>query len=274
MKKLLRRVAISLLVLIVVAYIGGMGVLYFFQRSFQYAPESEVLSLSQTGLRNAELVTIPTSEGQTVTGWYAPPAAGKPAILFAKGNGESFTMEHERFEAFAADGYGFLGFDYRGFPASPGEISQDHILADALAAFDWLQAKGFPIVIWGRSLGSGPATYVASERDADALLLETPFDSAVAVARDRYGMFPVDLLMQDKFPVDQWILKVAEPVFVAHGTADKTIATYHGQRVYELAPNKSSIWIEEGAGHSDLWKRGIWARAKVFFEAAEKAAGR
>ncbi len=273
MKKLLRRIAVSLVVLVVVGYLGGLAALYFFQRSFQYSPEGDVLSLSQTTLSNAELVTIPTGDGQTVTGWYAPPAASMPVILFYKGNAESFTTEHERYEAFTADGYGFLAFDYRGFPASPGEITQDHILTDALAAFDWLQPKGLPIVIWGRSLGSGPATYVASERDADALLLETPFDSAVSVAADRYGFFPVGWLMLDQFPVDQWILEVTEPVFVAHGTADKTIATYHGQRVYDLAPNKSSIWIEEGAGHSDLWKRGIWARARSFFEAAEKAAG-
>ena len=104
-----------------------------------------------------------------------------------------------------ADGYGFLAFDYRGFPGSPGEVTEENILADGLAAFDWAAAKGFPVVLWGRSLGSGPATYVASLRDADALLLETPFDSAVAVAADRYGFLPVGLLMPDQFPVDQWI---------------------------------------------------------------------
>ena len=83
--------------------------------------------------------------------------------------------------------------------ASPGEITQEHVLDDGLAAYDWAEAKGFPIVIWGRSLGSGPATYVASERAADALLLETPFDSAVAVAHDRYWYMPVDLLMTTSF---------------------------------------------------------------------------
>jgi fermentation-respiration switch protein FrsA (DUF1100 family) len=270
--KIVRRFLIGLLVGLVVLYLAGMAVLYFFQRSFQYAPSTAVLALADTPLSNAELVSIPTSENATITGWFAPPAPGKPVILYNKGNAENFTAEHVRFERFAADGFGFLAFDYRGFPASPGEITQEHVLADALAAFDWLAPKGFPIVIWGRSLGSGPATFVASERDADALLLETPFDSAVAVARDRYGFFPVGLLMKDQFPVDQWIVAVTEPVFVAHGTADKTIAVYHGERVYELAPNKAGIWIEEGAGHSNLWDRGIWERARMFFDKVEAAA--
>jgi fermentation-respiration switch protein FrsA (DUF1100 family) len=271
--KLLKRAAIALVTAIVVLYVAGMVVLYVYQRNFQYEPEGKVTELSATALGTAADVVIDTADGATLGGWYAPPAAGKPLIVYYKGNAESFSSEYERFESFVADGYGFLAFDYRGFPDSPGEITQAHVLADALAAFDWARAKGFPLVIWGRSLGSGPATYVASERDADALYLETPFDSAVAVARDRYGIFPVDLLMLDQYPVDQWILKVTEPVFVAHGTADRTIATYHGQRVHDLAPNPAGIWIEPGADHSDLWKRGEWAKAQGFFEAAERAAG-
>ena len=141
------------------------------------------------------------------------------------------------------------------------------------AAFAFAQSKSVPLVIWGRSLGSGPATYVASQRQAAALLLETPFDSAVSVARDRYGFFPVDILMQDQYPVDRWILEVEEPVLVAHGTADKTIGYAHGARVYELAPNKAGFWRVEGAGHSDLWAAGLWAEARPFFEAAVAGAG-
>ena len=67
---------------------------------------------------------------------------------------------------------------------------------------------------------------------------------------------------------------MTEPVFVAHGTADTTIAVYHGQRVYDLAPNPKGIWIEEGAGHADLWDRGIWDKAEPFFEEAESGRAR
>ena len=83
-------------------------------------------------------------------------APGKPVILYYRGNARSFSREHERFEQFVADGYGFMSFDYRGFPGSPGEVTEENVLADGLAAFDWLEAKGFPILIWARSLGSGP----------------------------------------------------------------------------------------------------------------------
>lgn len=267
---LIKRIAIGAVSVGVLAYIAVLGALYIFQRDFQYDRTGRMFELSETLLTNAELVSIPSGDGSALTGWYAPPSADKPIIAYFRGNSQSFSREHERYEQFTADGYGFLAFDYRGFPGSPGEVTEENILADALAAYDWAAAKGFPILLWGRSLGSGPASYVASEREAEALLLETPFDSAVAVAADRYGFLPVGLLMHDQFPVNQWILDVTEPVFVAHGTGDTTIAVSHGERVYQLAPVKAGLWIEPGAGHADLWDRGIWGRAKEFFEAVGK----
>lgn len=261
----LRRILVGGLAVLALGYVAALLGMYLLQRDFQYDRSGRMFDLSETALTSAELVSIPSEGGAPLAAWYQAPAAGKPLIVYFRGNSQSFSREHERFAAFVADGYGFVAFDYRGFPGSPGEVSEEAILADGLAAFDWAAAKGFPMVLWGRSLGSGPATYVASLRDADALLLETPFDSAVAVAAVRYPVLPVGWLMHDQFPVDSWIRDVGEPVFVAHGTADATIGVAHGQRVHALAPNPDELWIEPGGTHSDLWARGLWARAEAFF---------
>lgn len=266
---MLKRIGLVLAALAALVYVAGMGVLYFKQRDFQYAPGDRVWSLSDTSATGIELVAIPVPGGAVVNGWYSPPAAGKPTILFFKGNTGSFGSEHVRFEHWTAGGYGFLAFDYRGFPASPGAISQVNMLADSLAAFDWLQQRAPHILIWGRSIGTGPATYVASQREADAVLLETPYTSTVAVARERYWYFPVNLLMQDQFPLDSWIEGVTEPLMVAHGTADRTIPVHHGEQVFALAPNPVELWIEPGADHSDLWAAGLPGRAEAFFNAVE-----
>lgn len=271
--KVLRRIGIAIVVVAVAGYLTAVGVLYAKQRDFQYDAQGPVTALAKVALPDASEVAIATTDGASVTGWYEAPQAGKPIILFYKGNSGSFTEEHERYEAWARDGYGFLAFDYRGFPDSPGQISQQHILADALAAYDWAKAKGLPIVVWGRSLGSGPATFVASRRDPEALLLETPFLSAVDVAFDRYPYMPVYWLMQDQFPVRDWIGAVKAPVFVAHGTADRTIDVHHGRAVYGLAPHKYGLWIVDGADHGDLWKDGIWNKARTFFADVASGAG-
>jgi pimeloyl-ACP methyl ester carboxylesterase len=270
--KLLRRIAIGIVAVAVVGYAAVLGYIYVNQRALQYDQSGELLALGDTGLASAELVAIPTADGSPLAGWYQKPAPGKPAILYFRGNSGSFSREHARYEAFVADGFGFLAFDYRGFPGSPGELTQQHVLEDGLAAFDWLAQKGDPIVVWGRSLGSGPATYVLSRREADALFYETPFTSAVAVARDRYPYLPVELLMADQYPVVQWLAGVDEPVFVAHGTNDHTIAGYHGDVVYGLAKNPRGIWVVEGADHDDLWTAGEWEKARAFFTEVEAAA--
>ena len=265
--KLLRRIAIALLVLVVVLYAAAVGYMYVNQRALQYVAKGEVTDLAETALPGAEDIAVPSGDG-VVHGWYQAPQPGKPLIIYYKGQSGSFSREHARYEQFVTDGYGFVAFDYRGFPASPGSISQAGILEDATTMFDWAAAKGFPMVIWGRSLGSGPSTYVASVRDAEALLLETPFLSAVTVAWERYPFLPVGVVMQDQFPVNEWILDVTEPVLVAHGTGDVTIGVSNGERLYALAPNKDELWIEPDAGHSDLWDRGIWNHAVPFFERA------
>lgn len=269
--KWVKRIAIGIVALGVLAYLGILGGLYFLQRDFQYDQSGRMFALSETKLTGAELVSIATDDGSPLGAWYAAPRPGMPVILYFRGNAQSFSREHERYEAFEGDGYGFLAFDYRGFPGSPGEVTEQHVLADALAAYEWLAAKGDPIVLWGRSLGSAPASYIASLKDTDALLLETPFVSAVAVAADRYGYLPVGLLMHDQYRVDTWIKGVDEPVLVAHGTADQTIGVSHGERIYSLAENKDELWIVDGADHGDLWGAGIWAQAKAFFARVELA---
>lgn len=265
--KLVRNLVIVLVALVAVAYIGAIAYMFFNQRSLQYVATGPITPLAQTALTEAEEIAIP-SGGSVVNGWYQAPSQGMPLILYYRGNSGSFSAEHQRFEQFVADGYGFLSFDYRGFPMSPGEISETNVLTDALAAYDWAAEKGAPILIWGRSLGSGPATYVASQRDAKALMLETPFLSAITVAGERYPYLPVALVMQDQYHNDQWIKDVTEPVFVAHGTADTVVGVTNGERLYALAPNPDGIWIEPGADHSDLWAAGIWNHAKAFFEKA------
>jgi fermentation-respiration switch protein FrsA (DUF1100 family) len=267
--KALRWGLLTLLILGAVGYAGAVGYMYVNQRALQYSATGEMTELADTAVLRAEPIALPVGDDGIINGWYAPPEGDRPVIVYYKGNSGSFSGEHERFAAWTAAGFGFVAFDYRGFPASEGEISEAGILADAEAAFDWAAAQGHPLVIWGRSLGSGPATYIASTREADALLLESPFLSAVSVAAERYPILPVYQVMLDQFRSNEWIADVAEPLFVVHGTADSTIGVSNGERLYALAPNPAELWIIEGAEHGNLWDYGLWDRAQAFYSANE-----
>jgi fermentation-respiration switch protein FrsA (DUF1100 family) len=260
----MRRWLIGIGIAVVVLYGTVVGGMALFQRDLQYERGGKLFTLAEAGLTGAEQVSLATPDGGTIGGWYQAPQPGQPVLLYYRGNSESFSREYARFAAFVAKGFGFMSFDYRGFPASPGDLNQTHVLIDALTAFDWVAQKGAPVVIWGRSLGSGPASYVASQREAEALVLESPFLSAVAVAAERYPFLPVGLVMADQYPVSTWIKDVTEPVFVAHGTADTTIPVHHGKDVYALAPQGRTLWIVEGRGHSDLWEAGLFDQVQTF----------
>jgi len=272
--KWLKRIAVAIVVLAVVGY-GGLLVYFSVnQRNLQYERTGAITPLGETALSGAEVVSIPTEDGAVLAGWYQAPQPGKPLVVYFRGNTGSFTRERERYEAFVGDGYGFLAFDYRGFPGSPGELTEDHMLADALAGFDFAASKGFPLVLWGRSLGSGAATWVAGHRDVDAVFLETPYLSFVRIGTDKYPFIPVALLLQDQYPQETWIRDVAEPVYVAHGTADQTIAVYQAEALHRLVPNPDELWIVPGGTHSDLWTHGEWDRAKAFYSRIEAGLGR
>jgi len=68
------------------------------------------------------------------------------------------------------------------------EANEDNVLDDALYIYDYLnKVLGIEeknIMIFGRSLGSGPATYVASKRNPACLLLMSSFKSIRSVAED------------------------------------------------------------------------------------------
>jgi fermentation-respiration switch protein FrsA (DUF1100 family) len=263
---LIAAAAIAALVVAAAGYIGMLAYVYVNQRDLQYDRGGRMYDLAETRLQRAELVSIPGENGTRLAAWFAPPADGLPVVLYFRGKTESFSREYARYEDMESDGYGFLAFDYQGFGGTPGEVSEAHVLADSLSAFDWLQAKGYPIVLWGRSLGSGPATYVAGRREARALLLESPFISAVSVAARTYPYVPVGLLMLDQYRVDQWIEAVDEPVFIAHGLKDIDIPASDGEAVYKLAAAPAGIWLDPEGNHDNLWEHGVWEQGKVFFD--------
>ncbi len=264
---IMKRIIIWGIVFVASLYLGVMLFLYTNQRNMQYINNGEVISLEQAQMERTQIISVPilkSAPSLVVRGWYAPPIDDKPIILYFNGNEGSFTQQYERLREIVKDGYGLVAFDYRGYPMSLGKVNEENILSDSLAVFDWASEKGKPIILFGRSLGSGPATYVASKRKAQALVLETPFLSAVKVAQERYPILPVSSLLKDKYLSNEWIKQVEEPLFIAHGTKDKVIPVHHGKELFSLANNGQKLWIVEGATHGDLWQHGLWQQIKEF----------
>lgn len=87
---------------------------------------------------------------------------------------------------------------------------------------------------------------------------------------ERLPFIPMARLLKDPFPAKKWISAVKEPVFVAHGSADKVIPVHHGKELYQLAPNGKDLWIDQGGGHLSLWSDGLWGRVRAFVDKVGK----
>ena len=149
--------------------------------------------------------------------------------------------------------------EYRGYGGLPGVPTVDGARLDARAAFryarDSLGAQPKEIALYGHSLGSAIAAELAVEMQSEALILESPFTSARAMARIVVAR-PVELvwgmISRVHYDTEARVRELDAPVWVAHGTRDMVIPVRMGQRVYRSAKRKGEFLVVSGAGHNDV----------------------
>jgi len=248
------------------AYIAAAGYLYLFQRSYVFHPDATIVAPAERALEGVESATIEAQDGTRLAGWYNAAEPGRPTVLYFHGNAGTIAGRADRFRQILASGFGLLAMNYRGYGGSAGSPSEAALFSDGVEIFDWLAERSGTIVVHGESLGTAVATYVAAERPAAALILEAPFTAALDIAAATYPWVPVRLLMRDPLLSREHIRRVEEPVLIVHGTADAVVPVDYGERIYEAAGEPKEIAIVDGAGHSDLWERGLWAIALGFLE--------
>ena len=256
----------SLLVLAVAAYTLVVAVMFFAQRSLLYpgAARTPMPSVAAWGTQ----VEIGTPDGERLAALHVPPEAGRPTILIFGGNGDNIGAYAFLADDFASKGYGVLAVSYRGYPGSTGAPSETGLLVDGLAAFDWLadRTQG-PIVLLGRSLGSGVAVNTAAERQVAALVLVSPFLSVQAIASALYPYLPVSLLIRDSFRSDLRIKRVDAPKLFLHGDLDGVVPLASGRALYDLASGPKKFSVQRGRGHNDIFSADLVAEIVDFTDA-------
>ncbi len=184
------------------AYGGVLSGLYLFQRRLLYRPRGTRPALADLALLGVREVTLTTTDGLSLLSWYRPPEAGRPVIVYFHGNGGHIGYRSERLRRFARGGYGVLLAEYRGYAGNPGMPCETGLYLDAEAALDFLAGEAIApsrLVLWGESLGSGVAVYLAARREVAGIILEAPFTSVSAAAQRQYPFVPAALLVHDRF---------------------------------------------------------------------------
>jgi uncharacterized protein len=255
-----------LLILTVLGYGGLLALMYVFQRALLYFPDTRRTPPAQAGLPQAEEVTLTSSDGEKLVAWFVLARDGKPLVIYFQGNAEGLPARAGRFTWLIADGSGLLALAYRGYGGSTGKPSEDGLIRDAVAAYDFARARyaAQRIVLFGESLGTAVAVALAAEREIGGLILDAPFTSAAAVGAAAYPFAPVRWLMKDKFRSDERIGHVAAPLLVLHGEQDSIVPIRFGERLFALAREPKRMVRFAQGGHVDLDDHGAAKVVKEF----------
>lgn len=149
----------------------------------------------------------------------------KGLIVYFHGNADDLRRWGRHATDFTRNDYDILMIDYRQFGKSTGTLSEKALHADATYVYTWAK-KRFPenqIILYGRSLGTGIATRLATENSPKMLLLETPYSSLGDVASSYFPIMPYHLILKYQFRTDLIINKVSCPIHFFHGTKDAVV---------------------------------------------------
>lgn len=198
----------------------------------------------------ANVIRIATDDGESIAAVHLPNPAARHTLWFFHGNAESLADVEPFLRELHAQGFAVFACDYPGYGVSTGRPGEKAIYAANLAAARHLREKlGTPperVILFGRSLGGGPATELATRERFAGLVLQSTFMSVYRVVTT----WPV--LPFDQFQNLKKLPRVTCPVLVMHGTADEVIDFSHGRKLFAAAPApKRHLWIE-GARHNDF----------------------
>lgn len=219
------------------------ALLFIFQRNFLYFPSNKYNHPypTQTFHQNNESIeVIVLNKGQ------------EKSIIFFGGNGEAVVNSaSDHIRDFPT--HTLYLVNYRGYGGSSGFPAEQTIYSDALHIYDEIKNKYSSISVIGRSLGTGVATYVASKRTVEKMVLITPYDSVESIAQSQYPIFPITLLLKDKFNSVARVDKIKAETLIVIAEHDEVIPLKNSMRLFNAFP-ASLITMEtiKNTGHNSI----------------------
>ena len=196
---------------------------------------------------------LTTADGEILDAiWLSSVNAEAAAILYLHGNATNLRSRESRLKALADLGFSILAIDWRGYGLSTGTPSEDGLLLDAEAAYQWLVQRIDPsrLVVLAESIATAIGVKLSAEHRVRALILEAPYFSAVDLAQKYLPFLPVRAVMRDPLRSDLWIRNIHTNLLIQHGKQDRLIPFSQAERLFEIAPEPKRM-IGYPLGHHD-----------------------
>ncbi|MFT6167364.1 MAG: pimeloyl-ACP methyl ester carboxylesterase [Vicingaceae bacterium] len=213
-------------------------------KDFQYFYENQ----------EVEEYNIETRDGALINGLHFKVEKPKGVVLYLKGNSKSMKGWGKFAVDFTRHDYDVFMIDYRGFGKSTGRRTQKAIKNDLQLIYNKMKEKVDEkyIILYGRSLGSGFATKLASTNQPRMLVLDAPYYSLRKVTA-RYAPFmPMSVILKYPIPTYKWLKYVECPIHIIHGTNDKLIPFKSSVKLSKIKPNLTRLYAVIGGGHKNL----------------------
>lgn len=225
------------------------------QERFLFQPEVLPQDFKYKYEYPVEEVFFEPESGVRINGLHFKITGAKGVVFYFKGNSRSIKGWGKFARDFVNKDFDFFMIDYRGFGKSRGERSENAIIKDGQIVYDYLKKiyEEEKIIIYGRSIGSGFATKIASQNQPQMLILDSPYYSMLYLLKRKLPFLPVKKLLRYHIRTDLFIQKVQAPIYIIHGNKDRLIPIRNGKKLMEIAEDASLITIE-GGGHNNLPK--------------------
>jgi hypothetical protein len=244
----------------VLVYVGLLAVLWFLQERITFPAPRAALPDPRAVLGYGERIELRMKDGTVLAGWYLPsPARPAAAVLWFYGNGETIADIWPIIRDFRPPHAALLVLDYPGYGGSEGRATEAGVYEAAELAYQALRSRpevdSARIYVYGRSVGSAPATAVAAQHEVAGLILESAFTSARDMAARHYRLVPrfVVRLRLDNLGA---MARVRCPVLVFHGTEDVIVPLKMGRTLAAAVPGPVEFVMIEGSGHNDTYAVG------------------
>jgi pimeloyl-ACP methyl ester carboxylesterase len=231
-------------------------VVYFLQDLFIFKPEKLHRNFQFKYDIPFREVNFDVEAGVRINGLHFYREQPKGLILYFHGNTRSIKGWAKYAKDFYRYDYDVVLVDYRGFGKSTGKRSEGEMLDDMQFVYTALAAQYTEghLIVYGRSLGSGFATKVASQNDPRYLILDSPYYNFARVIERFLPILPVRLVLRYQLRTDKWIREVKCPVYILHGTKDWLIPIKHSTGLQKINPRKITLIRIHGGGHNNLPK--------------------
>jgi pimeloyl-ACP methyl ester carboxylesterase len=249
----LRKVLIGVLIVIVILYGAACTFMRVKQEGMIFHPVILQKDYQYDFNQDFEELFIDTGEGE-INALHFKKTAPKGVILYLHGNAGALDSWGEVMADLERYGYDLFIYDYRGYGKSTGAQSEAAFHSDAKIIYQYL-LKNYDeknIIIYGRSLGTGFATKLASENNPKLLILETPYYSFQDLSQSYFPYLPIGLILKYKIHTDHWFPKVKCPVLIFHGTEDEVVPYKQSIKLSKLLKKEDRLVTLKGGTHSDL----------------------